>query len=279
MSGYRPQFFLRTTDVTGSITLKAGGGISLDTDNTAITTSGTRTITNTGVRSATKKSNGVITINTNGTSSDVTVYSLPTATSDVLGGIKVGSNLSISNGVLSGKAGTVTSITLKAGTGISLDTDNTAITSSGTRTITNAGVRSIATGSSNGTISVNTNGTTVDVTVNGLGSNAYTSTAYLPLSGGTMTGALNFADGTANTVGNDVKIGDFNIAGTLGILGVNGVTAIGLLKQGATWGNSADYAKISYDGTSITLSKQLSLNDNGYIQYNSSTGCLEIICT
>ena len=32
-------------------------------------------------------------------------------------------------------AGTVTSITLKAGTGISLDTDNTAITSSGTRTI------------------------------------------------------------------------------------------------------------------------------------------------
>lgn len=39
--------------------------------------------------------------------------------------------------------GTVTSITLKAGTGISLDTDNTAITTSGTRTISNTGVLSI----------------------------------------------------------------------------------------------------------------------------------------
>ena len=42
-----------------------------------------------------------------------------------------------------GKTGTVTSITLKAGTGISLDTDNTAITTSGTRTITNTGVTGI----------------------------------------------------------------------------------------------------------------------------------------
>ncbi len=38
------------------------------------------------------------------------------------------------------KSSGVTSITLKAGTGISLDTDNTAITGTGTRTITNAGV-------------------------------------------------------------------------------------------------------------------------------------------
>ena len=39
--------------------------------------------------------------------------------------------------------GTVTSVTLKAGTGISLDVDNTAITTSGTRTITNTGVTGI----------------------------------------------------------------------------------------------------------------------------------------
>ena len=41
----------------------------------------------------------------------------------------------ISNASGYGCTGTVTSITLKAGAGITLDTDNTAITSSGTRTI------------------------------------------------------------------------------------------------------------------------------------------------
>ena len=57
----------------------------------------------------------------------------------------------------------VTSITLKAGTGISLDTDNTAITSTGTRTITNAGVRAV---SINGnSLRVNTNGTNADLTI------------------------------------------------------------------------------------------------------------------
>ena len=69
----------------------------------------------------------------------------------------------------------VTSITLKAGTGISLDTDNTAITSTGTRTITNAGVRSISESTANGKISVNTNGTSTDVAIHGLGSWAYKS--------------------------------------------------------------------------------------------------------
>lgn len=45
--------------------------------------------------------------------------------------------------------------------------------------VSNDGVRSIASGSSNGTISVNTNGTTADVAVTGLGSAAYTdSSAY-----------------------------------------------------------------------------------------------------
>ena len=45
--------------------------------------------------------------------------------------------------------------------------------------VSNDGVRSIASGSSNGTISVNTNGTTSDVAVTGLGSAAYTnSSAY-----------------------------------------------------------------------------------------------------
>lgn len=52
---------------------------------------------------------------------------------------------------------------LTQGTGITIDNN----------TITNAGVRSIATGSTNGNISVNTNGTIADVAVKGLGSAAY----------------------------------------------------------------------------------------------------------
>lgn len=64
-----------------------------------------------------------------------------------------------------------TDTTYSAGTGITL---------SGT-TINNSGVRSISSGSTNGTISVNTNGTNAEVSVKGLGSAAYTeSTAYAP---------------------------------------------------------------------------------------------------
>ena len=63
-------------------------------------------------------------------------------------------------------------------------------------TIANTGVLSIATGTANGTISVNTNGTSANVVVKGLGSNAYTSTAYLPLAGGTVTGQLIVSGGS-----------------------------------------------------------------------------------
>ena len=95
-----------------------------------------------------------------------TTYTLPTASSSTLGGVKIGTGIAISSGVIS-----------------------------------NSGVRSIATGSTNGTISVNTNGTSAEVAVKGLGSNAYTSTAYLPLSGGTMTGTLTLQ--TTTTIANN----------------------------------------------------------------------------
>lgn len=78
--------------------------------------------------------------------------------------------------------------TYSAGTGISIS--NT--------TITNSGVRSISSGSTDGTISVNTNGTTTNVAVTGLGSAAYTDASnyaqasslndYLPLTGGALNG-------------------------------------------------------------------------------------------
>jgi hypothetical protein len=59
------------------------------------------------------------------------------------------------------------------------------ITLTGT-TLTNSGVRAVASGTTNGTISVNTNGTSADVSVTGLGSAAYTnSSAYATAAQGT----------------------------------------------------------------------------------------------
>ena len=92
-----------------------------------------------------------------GTLKSETAVSSGTALSLVTTGEKATWNAKTSN------TGTVTSVTLKAGTGISLDTDDTAITTSGTRTITNSGVRS-ATISGN-YLRVNTNGTNADLTI------------------------------------------------------------------------------------------------------------------
>lgn len=74
-----------------------------------------------------------------------------------------------------------TNITITSNTISATDTTYTGsdgITLTGTN-FTNSGVRSVASGTTNGTISVNTGGTTADVAVTGLGSAAYTaSSAY-----------------------------------------------------------------------------------------------------
>ena len=70
-----------------------------------------------------------------------------------------------------------TNTTYAAGTGIGLS--NT--------TFYNTGVRSIATGSTNGTMAVNTNGTVVDVPVKGLGALAYASGTWNKISGTNCT--------------------------------------------------------------------------------------------
>lgn len=86
-------------------------------------------------------------------------YTLPTASATVKGGIKVGANLVINNDVLSATATAYTQ-----GEGISIANG----------AISNAGVRSIQTGTTDGTISVNTGGNTSEVSVAGLGSAAFT---------------------------------------------------------------------------------------------------------
>ena len=103
-------------------------------------------------------------------------------------------------------------ITDKGTTKITLPTytGSNGVTVSGT-SITNSGVRSIATGTANGTISVNTNGTSANVAVKGLGSSAYmdttdtySSTGTTPTSGkavaqaiGTVTALMGSNNGIA----------------------------------------------------------------------------------
>lgn len=73
-------------------------------------------------------------------------------------------------------------------------------------------------------------------------------------SGDTMAGSLNFANDTQNKVGDDVSIGDINIAGSLGVVGLNGETAVFLAKKGSTWNQTAEGVALVYDSTDKCLS-------------------------
>lgn len=70
------------------------------------------------------------------------------------------------------------------GDGISLELSNNNLR------INNTGVLSISEGSTNGTLSVNINGSISEIQIPGLGDNAYDSTEYLPLTGGSLTGPV-----------------------------------------------------------------------------------------
>ena len=105
-----------------------------------------------------------------------------------------------------------------------------------------------------GTWSISISGTAARATADANG--ATIASTYLKLSGGTMTGALTFANNIFNTVGDDVQFGDFNVAGTLGIRGANGTTGLALLKQGST----TDYALLSYNGANLISNKTITAN-------------------
>ena len=66
--------------------------------------------------------------------------------------------------------------------------------------------------------------------------------------GDSMSGALNFANNTWNNIGDDVAIGDHNVAGGLGIRGLNGNTRLDFVAQNGTSSKS-----IVYDGTNLTM--------------------------
>ena len=108
----------------------------------------------------------------------------------------------------------------------------------------------------------------------------------LPLAGGTMTGAITFANGVKNIVGDDSAIGDCNMGGTLGLIGVNGTTGLAFFLKDTTWGSGGNYAKFSYDGTNMSLDKPFNIQGtNGswlttgksptvYVKKSSGSGAL-----
>ena len=110
---------------------------------------------------------------------------------------------------------------------------NNGVGLSGT-TFYNSGVRAISTGGTNGTITVNTNGTNTEVAIKGLGSNAYNSTAYLPLAGGTVTGVTTFSNTTASS---STTTGAVKISGGLGVAG----TIYGKTVYGSVYNDYAEY--------------------------------------
>lgn len=79
-------------------------------------------------------------------------------------------------------------------------------------TFSNSGVRSISTGSTNGTISVNTNGASADVAIKGLGSAAYTESSAYDVAG-TATAKADAALASAKEYADDVKNDLLNGAG------------------------------------------------------------------
>lgn len=121
-----------TSPLWGSV--NGGEGIIIDFTSTDITIKGQAATTSTiGMMSAEDKSK------LDSIDEGATKYELPQATASILGGVKIGTGISVLDGVIS-----------------------------------NAGVRSVGTGSTNGTISVNVGGATSNVSVKGLGSAAYT---------------------------------------------------------------------------------------------------------
>lgn len=125
----------------------------------------------------------------------------------------------------------------------------------------------------NGEISIAKNGTSL----NGNSSNAsltcksdnvwrannvplLTTDSGIPKGGGTMSGALNFANGTWNLVGDDAYMGDHNIGGSFCIMGANDTTRLALVNKD----NQGDYALIEYGGGNLNFSKKLGANITGH---------------
>ncbi len=95
---------------------------------------------------------------------------------------------------------------------------------------------------------------------------------YLKLSGGTMTGALNFKNNTWNALGDDVAIGDHDKTGSLGIKGLNGSPKATFVKSDGT--NLCNIGS-STAGKLETNATSFQLGGGATITYNSTNKCID----
>lgn len=93
-----------------------------------------------------------------------------------------------------------------------------------------------------------------------LDSNNYTSYA-LPKSGGTLTGAVTFANNTLNLMGDDCYIGDINKSGHIGIKGNNGNTGLFFITYNQS--NNATGGAITWNGTNFSITGTVATNISG----------------
>jgi len=83
---------------------------------------------------------------------------------------------------------------------------------------------------------------------------------YLPLAGGTLTGKVNFPNNTLNTFGDDIDVGDGNVAGHLVIQGKNGNTGIVFRK----YNDLNTTAQITFNGSSFDINRTINGTLNGH---------------
>lgn len=134
-----------------------------------------------------------------------------------------------------------TDTTYSPGAGISLDGN----------TFSNSGVRSIATGGTNGTISVNTNGTSTEVAIKGLGSAAYTSSsAYVSAETGTSLQSQITTNANAiSTLNSNLNKGYIEVV-------ADGTKTIKKILSEIS--NLIDYSKVNYESKFIIKDGELS---------------------
>lgn len=84
--------------------------------------------------------------------------------------------------------------------------------------------------------------------------------------GDSMIGALNFANNTWNNIGDDVAIGDHNVAGGLGIKGLNGNTRLDFVSPDGSSSKS-----IVYNGTDLIMDGTAKSAFNGITDSITST--------
>lgn len=155
---------------------------------------------------------------------------------------------------LAGATSQASSATTYSNSKVYIGTDN-CLYSNGAKVLTDYTdtntTYTFATGSTNGTFTVTpSGGTAQSVAIKGLGSNAYTSTAYLPLAGGTVIGTTIFK-GKDSTTGNNVNIYVQDYSGTnkLKITGADGKLCTGRIDTYGSGDNNFGFVT-AIDGNS-----------------------------